>query len=170
MPINKDILAKHLNPIFIETGTLRGEAAQMALDVGFETVWTVEFDPSLAESCRRKFQGNNSVKVARGDSGEQILPFVLGADKPTTFWLDAHPPGEMTLLMGSLPLVRELAAISMRKRLPGDVILIDDMRLFPAMDVAMLTQFTQILFPGCKVDRIDSPIASGDILRIRPKA
>ena len=167
MPINLTILQAHLNPTLVETGTLHGDAVAMALNAGFGKVWTVEYDAGLAAAAKSKFHGK-PVTCLAGDSGAAMNNIVPQLTGPVTFWLDAHPPGEMLLFQENLPLVRELSAIALRAAMPGDVVLIDDMRLFSGLCLSQLAALLKLLWPGCEVDRIDSPVATGDIMRCRP--
>ena len=84
------LFEKYVNPIFVETGTYKGDSVQEALDVGFKKVYTIELDDGRYEKCVKRFANNPNVHLYHGDTLE-ILPKVLElVDERATFWLDAH--------------------------------------------------------------------------------
>ena len=116
--------------VFVETGTFRGDGIQSALDDGFEFVYSIELDPWLFQKAHERFENNDKVLVIRGDSSRVLKYLIL--PEPCVFYLDAHWSG-----FGSetpLPLLGELETIG--KRPPGDVVVIDDMRLMGKKSVS----------------------------------
>jgi len=72
----------------VETGTYYGEMVA-AVKSRFERVYSIEFDPALAERAARKFARQEHVRILCGDS-RVVLPEVLALLKgPALFWLDA---------------------------------------------------------------------------------
>ena len=113
---------------FVETGTLNGGTARWASEI-FPEVHTVEKFRKNFEESKTFVKDRPNVTCHWGDSAE-ILPKILPAyeGKPLLFWLDAHFCGANSAGTDhQCPLLRELDALRGR---PGDVILIDDARLF----------------------------------------
>ena len=113
---------------FVETGTLNGFTAHWASEI-FPEVHTVEKFRKNFENSKAFVKDRPNVICHLGDSAE-ILPKILTAyeGKPPLFWLDAHFCGaDSAGTDHQCPLLRELDSLRGR---PGDVILIDDARLF----------------------------------------
>lgn len=116
--------------VFVETGTFRGDGVVNALDDGFEFVYSIELDPELFKHAHERFSGEHRVLIIHGDSSSVLKR--LYVPEPAVFYLDAHWSG-----FGPetpLPLLGELETIS--KRPPGDVVVIDDMRLMGKKSVS----------------------------------
>ena len=125
---------KYLNPYFIETGSYKGEGIQAALDAGFEKVISFEKSEKYYDLCKAMFSKCPNVSLWFGDSIEWLPIALKGVFKPCTFWLDAHYSGGDTA-EGGTPILKELEIITQRIGLKlniieGDIILIDDMRLY----------------------------------------
>jgi hypothetical protein len=120
---------REFSPIFVETGTFRGDGVERALE-DYEIVFSVESDPVLYNYARGRFEDNPRVCLICGDSGEFLES--LDIPEPVVFYLDAHwyGKGDET----PLPLLRELKAISTRPY--KDVVIIDDMRLMGVKTVS----------------------------------
>jgi hypothetical protein len=108
--------------VLVETGTFRGQNVQDSLN-DFDLIYSVESDFDFYLRARRRFMGNDKVKIIHGCSVEFLERLVL--PEPAVFYLDAHwcGWGDPT----PLPLLGELRAIA--KRPYHDVVVIDDMRL-----------------------------------------
>lgn len=146
MPINFN-LKDYLNPIFIETGTYIGDGIQSALDAGFETIHSIEFDRTRYLECEAKFKKYNNVHIHHGDSGIVLLDILKTITEPVTFWLDAHYCGDGAEISTIwTPIMAELDAICKNKN-ENNIILIDDFRCF---DNTHIDEKTQVLvgFPG----------------------
>lgn len=168
MPLPKDVLMKYRNDVFVETGTLNGEAVRLALECGFQAVYTVDIDDIRIASLRPAMKGA-PVTLYAGSSAS-VLPVILPKIKGRiTFWLDAHPPGNV-LTLENTPVKGELEAISAyMTTLPLNMyptIMLDDMRLFTqeAKDYMALLLGN---WPGV-VSYEDTHIASKDIMVYRP--
>lgn len=113
---------------FVETGTFQGRTALWA-SKHFDAVFTIERSEelyALHEDGLRQLRG---VRPLLGDSRE-VLPRVVAelGERNALFWLDGHWSGEGTAgADDECPLLQELACLSQRS---GDIILIDDARLF----------------------------------------
>ena len=116
------VLSKYRNEIFVETGTLGGGGILLALQNGFQKVFSIEFDRDLYEKAVARFAGDARVHLFQGDSGRALAELLTHVDRPATFWLDAHAPD-------STPLWAELHAIAVHP-IRSHTILIDDRRLF----------------------------------------
>lgn len=164
MPLAKEMLERHVKPLFVETGTFHGEAVAMALDLGFKRVITVEWNPQWAAEVAARYKGDARVTVHTGDSADHLARIVSTIDKPTTFWLDAHPlVTPMPLFDPEFPLLRELLAIKRFLKGKGHTILIDDLRTFSAEERAMLAYAIKQLWPEAKHSYYSDRIAADDV-------
>jgi hypothetical protein len=113
----------------VETGTYQGDMIEAQLD-NFARLVTIELDDDLFAEARERFAPHPHISVLHGDSG-QVLPQAIElCQGPTAFWLDGHHSGGITAgTNADVPIRNELSIIAARKD-PGDVILIDDARLF----------------------------------------
>lgn len=121
----------------IETGTLHGDMIE-ACRRRFARIWSIELSPQLAAAAQARFQSWPHVAIVQGDSAAvlpELLPRVQG---PCVFWLDGHFSGGVTA-RGEVdtPIMAEIATILGRGE-AGDVLLIDDARLFGKGDYPTL--------------------------------
>jgi multidrug transporter EmrE-like cation transporter len=113
---------------FVETGTHAGDMVE-AQRRNFDHVVSIELADVLFAHAQSRFTGVPNVRIIAGDSAE-VLPSVIASMNGTAlYWLDAHYSGGKTA-KGEVPVIRELTAIGERN-CPGDIVLIDDARLFP---------------------------------------
>ena len=122
---------KQKTKCFIETGTLNGDGIQLALNSGFQWVMSIELGEGIHSRARAKFAGNDKVITLQGDSSK-VLPEVLETFKgtPFTYWLDGHYSGGVTALgEKESPLMEELESI-LSRGVDGELIYIDDMRIY----------------------------------------
>lgn len=125
-----DLFKRHLNPVFIESGTLLGRGVKAALRAGFETIYSIELNPDLYAFNKAQFADQAHVHILRGASPD-ILPDILASvNTPATFWLDAHRTGG-GLDGGSspYPIIDELRIIQSHP-IKSHTLLMDDRRLF----------------------------------------
>ena len=124
------VLEKYKNPYFIETGTQYGYAIDIALQLGFEKIISIELDPILQQVNSNKFDtyiSDGTVVLVTGDSLTELLNIIPNLDKPSTFWLDAHvDKGVMGIKR--CPLYEELDAIK-SSNIKNHTIMIDDLRI-----------------------------------------
>jgi hypothetical protein len=120
-------LAKLANAsVFVETGTFKGRTARWAAR-HFDRVITIEGSERLYSEHSVTLKAIRNVEPHLGDS-RTILSALAKSIGPAVFWLDAHwSSGETFGHADECPLMAELTAISHRI---GDVVLIDDARLF----------------------------------------
>lgn len=128
MPAGKEIFQKYPNNIFIETGSLVGDAIQYALDAGFKTVYSIELSNELYNICVNRFRDNDNVCLIFGDSSKELSKILDMIKESVTFWLDAHDSGGGTT-RGEVesPLMQELDIIS-RHLIKTHTLIIDDLR------------------------------------------
>lgn len=130
--LKEDVLRKHISPYFFETGTSNGEAVKLAIDLGFEKIFSVEIDEELYKQNIQKFDKEireSKVFLFLGDS-IVVLKKLLDEhiDKKCTFWLDAHVDSGPSGLK-KCPLYEELETIS-EHFIKDHTIMIDDLRCF----------------------------------------
>lgn len=134
MSLPQETLNRYKSDIFVETGTHIGDGIRKALTAGFKKVYTMDTVEKYVNRARKKTKGKN-VEFYVGRSTD-ILPGILRQLKSkTTFWLDAHPGGPLTIFNAPgreySPVLDELKLILIYCHdLPGLALMIDDVRLF----------------------------------------
>lgn len=126
---------------FVETGTGIGISMHYAATLPFTVLHSCEIDSDLAKAAQMLFQDDPRIHI-HSSTSEAMLRAVLPTlpqDKPAAFWLDAHFPGADYTVKSymdeknedlRLPLERELILIKQARPNAGDVILIDDLRIY----------------------------------------
>lgn len=126
--------------VFIETGCGWGGSLDFASQFPFKKLFSVELVEEAYQKCRERFVGQEDrVSIHNAESGiflNSILPGL--SESKIVFWLDAHWPGLDCHLAHrdrmnepiALPLRRELRAIFTWRKDAGDIILIDDLRIY----------------------------------------
>jgi hypothetical protein len=127
MPAGKSLFQQYPNKIFIETGSLIGDAIQAALDSGFKTVYSIEIAKYFYDICVDRFRYNDNVHLILGDSGKELSRLLTMIKESATFWLDGHYSGGPVKGDIDSPLMQELDAISNHK-IKTHTIIIDDLR------------------------------------------
>ena len=128
MPLKKEVITKYINPVFVETGSLRGQAIDLALLVGFSKVISVELSKKFYDFCYQKFLHDSRVKIFHGDVELMLWDMIKDIYSPITFWLDAHDSGGDTAkgIHGD-PIIQELDIIK-KHSIKNHTILVDDLR------------------------------------------
>lgn len=128
--LSKEVLSKYINPYFVETGTQYGYAIDIALNLNFEKIFSIELDTLLQEQNTQKFKTyieSGQVNLITGDSLIELTTLIPILDNPATFWLDAHvdkgPMGTKRC-----PLYEELDTIA-SSSIKTHTIMIDDLRI-----------------------------------------
>lgn len=145
LPPNKNLLAEYPNHYFVETGTFRGDAIQLADDAGFDHIASIDIDPDNIDFCKSRFDlSNPKSKVLKcsdltlmiGNSATELKRLIQFMDHSITFWLDAHSqlledeqPSEWPF-----PLLMELMQIGAHP-IKTHTILIDDILILTHPDV-----------------------------------
>ena len=131
MPITKELIKEHKKDktVYFETGTYQGDGVQLALDTGFDTVYSVEVHQGKYKGCVSRFSGNEKVILLHNTSEKYLEQAVVDIKHPLNtercfIYLDAHPMGGTT----SPPLINELNLIAYLKR-NDHTIVVDDFRL-----------------------------------------
>ena len=104
---------------FVETGTFKGGSVQMALDHGYEQVFSNEIFEIRYNKCMERFKDNDNVNLWLGDSYDTFPDMMKRIDKKSCFWLDAHGEG------GGVPTFAELDEIK-DNSIKNHTIIIDD--------------------------------------------
>ena len=126
--LKENIFIKYPNRVFVETGTYIGDSVQMALDAGFEKIYSIELSKKYYKIAKDRFNYFENVEIIHGDSSE-ILPILIkNINEPITFWLDAHySKGDTALGKYCSPLMIELEQIR-KTGIKNHTIMIDDIR------------------------------------------
>ena len=134
------LVERHGVVSFVETGTARGDSLACAAAVSRLTaLHSIEIVPELVTAAKQRFKDDPRVCIWAGNSAEW-LPAILASlpPGPCLFWLDAHFPGAHTGadyaaeadVQRRLPLEAEVAAIAAARPGAGDVLLLDDARIY----------------------------------------
>lgn len=170
MPIDRALLDKYRRSYntFIETGTYLGSTVELALETGFERVYSIELSAKLYRHCQQRFGADQRVRLLLGPS-EVCLPQLLQEiTVPCVIWLDGHySQGDTALGKKWCPLYEELDAIA-RHPVKTHTVLIDDIRLAGAewKDISpagILTRLHEIN-PAYEIYFEDDACAPKDIL------
>lgn len=131
MTISREVLKKYSKfaDVFIETGTHIGNTTQMAFDVGFKKVYTIELSKHFYDEALKRFASNENIICILGDSAEKLEQILGELDAPAVFWLDGHwSMGNTAKGEKAVPIFEELDVISTHY-IKNHTILIDDLRL-----------------------------------------
>ena len=147
---------------------LSREKSTNAQRENFRCIVTISSDPVLYESAKQRFKNDPHVHVLQGDSGFMLGEALRLVNGPTLFWLDAHYSGGATAKADlETPILKELSIIASRGSY-GDVILIDDARLFGWRSdyprLSKIKQFVNKHWPDYKVE------VESDLIRIMPRS
>ncbi|MCG8441985.1 MAG: hypothetical protein MI723_09260 [Caulobacterales bacterium] len=166
-----------LNPVFVETGTWKGDGVRRALKAGFERVISLEVHDPTFEAARAQFAGEPRVELVRGDSQHILADIVAPIAAPVTFWLDAHVMGEARGEK-SCPLYDELDGLAAaRGGRRADVVLVDDRRLFGRengpwggdIDEDEVAERLRAIDPAFVIDYLDGFVERDVIAAFRPE-
>lgn len=129
----QNLIKEYRLDILVETGTEGGGGVAIALNAGFNKVYSCELNVSWAAKAQQRFKDNKNVILKFGPSIEFLKQLYLSkeiASKRKLFWLDAHLPkieiADRTIVF---PLKEELLFLK-DQNTRNDVIAIDDVRLF----------------------------------------
>lgn len=130
MPIPREVLKKYAKAnVFIETGTHIGNTVQVALELGFKKIYSIELAKHHYENCVKKFKRRPEVNLIYGASEYEIPKILSNLNEPAVFWLDGHySEGDTALGEVAVPLYLELEAIA-KHHINNHIILVDDVRL-----------------------------------------
>ncbi|HVB86686.1 MAG TPA: hypothetical protein VNK23_08500 [Candidatus Dormibacteraeota bacterium] len=149
----------------IETGTYYGEMIAAVKD-DFDHVFSIEFDPELAQRAARRFSGDARVRILEGDSAKVLPELLKSISEPALFWLDAGYWGWADLARDPERLSVEVEA-ALSHRVTAHVVLMDDARMLDGRNGAptfdQLRTRIATRFPGRQVE------LRHDIIRITPQ-
>jgi len=119
------------NKVFIETGSFKGDGIQRALDVGFETIISIEYNKKYYDMCVDRFKNNKNVKIYLGDSVSTLPEILVDIKEGVTFFLDAHLSESTDVFCNKeCPLIEEIGVIVNHAKNYNDIVLIDDLRVW----------------------------------------
>ncbi|MEN0111344.1 MAG: hypothetical protein AAF805_11540 [Planctomycetota bacterium] len=126
----RQIADAHGSRVLVETGTCMGDMVE-AMRGRFDHVYTIELSDSLYERASERFAACPNVTLVHGDSGVELARV---ADRlpagDTLFWLDGHWSGGPTARGETDTPVADELSVTLERVVQGDVVLIDDARLF----------------------------------------
>jgi hypothetical protein len=113
----------------IETGTFKGDMVEAQREI-FRKIITIELGDKLFGAAKQRFKAYDHIHMLHGDSGTMLVEAMRLIDGAAVYWLDAHYSEGITAHGETeTPILKELSLIAARGQ-SGDVILIDDARLF----------------------------------------
>jgi hypothetical protein len=129
----KELFSNYKKPthrIFFETGTYMGDSVQDAIDLGFETIISVEIEPHFFDENYKRFMpldiwGPRPTEIPelylyKGDSSIMMPELLQKVDRPALFWLDAHRNGYES------PIKHEIKHI-LNHKIDNHTVIIDDL-------------------------------------------
>jgi glycosyltransferase involved in cell wall biosynthesis len=172
MPANSKFFALYPNPVFVETGSFKGDGIQSALDAGFESIHSIELSEQYYGICQERFKDNTKVHLYLGDSATKLQEVIKNIDATITFWLDGHfSSGATAFGKVASPLMEELTAIAGHHS-NTHTILIDDMRCWNVsdygFDMADIKKKVLYINEAYYVGIVDSGWCGEDILIASP--
>lgn len=114
--------------IFVETGTLGGEAILKAKDAGFQEIYSMDIDENCFKYAKIRFENDSNVHLFLGNSEFELWDVIKNIQEPSVFWLDAHNgfPDPNKTDIKNTPLIEELDQIK-HHPIKNHTILIDDL-------------------------------------------
>ena len=130
----KEIKEKHNCNVFFETGLFHGHSARIALDIGFEKVFSVELLNHFIERGKKTFEkeiSENRYFLIADDSANIRNHLDAVIDDKVVFWLDAHIDNGLNNAVANpleiCPVVHEIESLRVLNKKP--VILVDDISI-----------------------------------------
>lgn len=151
---------------FVESGTYLG-ATVAFMRRYCPHVYSIEFQPHLAEAAQKRFAHDPAIRILQGDGSNRMPQIVAELQEPALFWLDGHfaagtaRDGEV-----ACPTLQEISAALGDTRY-SHVLLVDDAREFkgkggyPTLDA--LQQFIRSARPDVAIE------VRNDIVRVTRK-
>jgi len=75
--------------VLVETGTYYGDMVE-AMKNYFSRIYSIELSNELYEKAKRRFTGDDRIKIIHGDSGIELGKLIARLEQPALFWLDGH--------------------------------------------------------------------------------
>jgi hypothetical protein len=125
----KELFSKYKqnHNIFFESGTHHGFSVQIALDLEFSKIISVEIEQEYFLECFDKFTSyinEGRIHLFYGDSNVWMDRMLKLVEEPALFWLDGHPDG-----VSGDPLWEELEAIK-KHSIKNHTIIVDDIPVY----------------------------------------
>lgn len=126
-------------PVLFETGTFLGNGVQLAIDAGFDRVYSVEIIDEYFTANVERFSDQQNVNLLHGESAKCLSDTVATINENILFWLDAHFPGADGGLCSynscedeaiRCPFETELETIKTIRPYRNDVFIIDDLSIY----------------------------------------
>jgi hypothetical protein len=121
----------------------------------FERIFSIEFDPGLAQRAARRFATDARVRILEGDSAKVLPELLKSVSEPAVFWLDAGYWGWANLARDPERLSVEVEA-ALSHPVKGHVVLMDDARMLDGRNGAptfdQLRARIAARFPGRRVE------------------
>lgn len=122
------VLGKYLNFVFVETGTYLGGGVQIALNIGFNEIHSIEKHVPFYEDAKLRFADQGYVHLYQGDTLDVLWGIIEKINEPITFWLDGHEHPNGGCGKVRVPVMEELAIIK-NHPIKSHKFLIDDIKL-----------------------------------------
>lgn len=142
--IYEDLGIKKNCKYFVETGTHLGGSVSVALELGFEKIFSCELMQERFSHCMEKFEDDENVYLWNGTSLDCFPEIVSKLDQKSLFWLDAHGEG------GGVPTFEELDIIA-TSSIKDHSILIDDIPIYFSENREELKQKILSINPEYKI-------------------
>jgi len=147
--------------ILIEIGTYYGDMVE-EMKGNFNQIYSIELSEELYEKAKKRFDGEENVRIIHGDSGIELGRLVGRIEEPALFWLDGHYSAGVTARGDKdTPIYEELTHI-FNSHLSKYVIIIDDARCFgndPAYpSIKELSDFIKAKRPAAQIEVKDDSI------------
>lgn len=168
LPPGKNILKHFPNPMFIETGSYRGDAIQLALEAEcFSQIRSMDLYQDNVSFCHSRFNLRGgfypNMKVIQGDSATDFWKF-FQHNYQATIWLDAHSQlfEDEPESANPFPLLMELAQIA-NHPVKSHTILIDDILVLTHPDVTgwnrtVIEDALRWINPGYQFTYVANPV------------
>jgi len=137
----KNYFKEFPNPVFIETGSYRGDGIQLALDAGFKEILSIDNNRDNYDFVVSRFDLENTqsnIIPYVGDSPLVLQRLLKNINTPCTFWLDAHSMLQEDT-EDDYPLMDELKVIRSH-HIKTHTILIDDFLYLSHPDITGWTK------------------------------
>jgi hypothetical protein len=159
---------KKITDKFVETGCYLGDGIQLALDSGFDEIFSIELAPKYIKFCEDRFV-NKKINFIEGDSYTELSRLLnrFPVDK-FTYWLDGHYSGNDTGRgVKDFPIMEELEVI-LRRDVSGEIIYVDDMRILKNysddINTEKIISLIEKYKSNYKISYEDSTLHSGEYL------
>lgn len=173
----RNLFKEYKNKYFVETGTHRGDAIQLAIEAKFEFIRSIDIDSSARDFCVHRFDLENNrwwnIDLMTGDSAHALWLMIEDITEPITFWLDAHWQMFENTEPGSnpFPLLDEIQQIS-EHPVKNHTIMIDDMLIMQwnivGYDIGLIKTRIEYINPKYEFKMFANPVVNGIMVAYVP--